>query len=127
MAVGSKVPAHRLSRLGSLASLAGRVAGGMLAEGARPERIVALTFTRKAAGEMRDRLDAELRRWLLAPLSAPPGGATISTDRTLCNCMNVSESAVCAGIVLEIQVGRDVERSRCPSECLLGERRLCHT
>lgn len=31
----SKVPANRLSRLGSLASLAGRVAGGMLAEGAR--------------------------------------------------------------------------------------------
>lgn len=31
----SKVPAHRLSRFGSLASLAGRVAGGMLAEGAR--------------------------------------------------------------------------------------------
>jgi len=31
----SKVPSHRLSRLGSLASLAGRVAGGMLAEGAR--------------------------------------------------------------------------------------------
>ncbi|MCC5451841.1 AarF/ABC1/UbiB kinase family protein [Rheinheimera sp. UJ51] len=31
----SKVPAHRISRFGSLASLAGRVAGGMLAEGAR--------------------------------------------------------------------------------------------
>ncbi|MDD4863848.1 MAG: AarF/ABC1/UbiB kinase family protein [Alishewanella agri] len=31
----SKVPAHRLSRFGNLASLAGRVAGGMLAEGAR--------------------------------------------------------------------------------------------
>ncbi len=31
----SKVPSHRLSRFGSLASLAGRVAGGMLAEGAR--------------------------------------------------------------------------------------------
>ena len=31
----SKVPVNRLSRLGSLASLAGRVAGGMLAEGAR--------------------------------------------------------------------------------------------
>ncbi|GHG77409.1 ubiquinol-cytochrome c reductase [Alishewanella longhuensis] len=31
----SKVPANRLSRFGSLASLAGRVAGGMLAEGAR--------------------------------------------------------------------------------------------
>ncbi|MDP5138230.1 AarF/ABC1/UbiB kinase family protein [Rheinheimera baltica] len=31
----SKVPANRFSRFGSLASLAGRVAGGMLAEGAR--------------------------------------------------------------------------------------------
>ncbi|WP_213994854.1 AarF/ABC1/UbiB kinase family protein [Arsukibacterium sp.] len=31
----SQVPIHRLSRLGGLASLAGRVAGGMLAEGAR--------------------------------------------------------------------------------------------
>lgn len=31
----SKVPAHRLSRFGNLASLASRVAGGMLAEGAR--------------------------------------------------------------------------------------------
>ncbi|WP_372627461.1 ABC1 kinase family protein [Arsukibacterium sp.] len=31
----SKVPGSRLSRLGGLASLAGRVAGGMLAEGAR--------------------------------------------------------------------------------------------
>ncbi|KKO46503.1 ubiquinol-cytochrome C reductase [Arsukibacterium ikkense] len=31
----SKVPVNRLSRFGSLASLAGRVAGGMLAEGAR--------------------------------------------------------------------------------------------
>ncbi|WP_423186302.1 ABC1 kinase family protein [Alishewanella sp. d11] len=31
----SKVPANRLSRFGSLASLASRVAGGMLAEGAR--------------------------------------------------------------------------------------------
>ena len=33
--VNSKVPVNRLARLGSLASLAGRVAGGMLAEGAR--------------------------------------------------------------------------------------------
>lgn len=32
---GSKVPSSRFARLGSLASLAGRVAGGMLAEGAR--------------------------------------------------------------------------------------------
>ncbi|OXY82860.1 ABC1 kinase family protein [Oceanimonas doudoroffii] len=32
---GSKVPAHRLARMGHLASLATRVAGGMLSEGAR--------------------------------------------------------------------------------------------
>ena len=31
----SKVPTSRLARFGSLASLAGKVAGGMLAEGAR--------------------------------------------------------------------------------------------
>lgn len=43
------------------------------------------------------RADEQLRRWLLAPLSAPPGGTTAST-KTLCNCKNVSESAVCAGI-----------------------------
>lgn len=34
-AKGSKVPTSRLARFGGLASLAGRVAGGMLAEGAR--------------------------------------------------------------------------------------------
>jgi len=35
MASNSKVPVNRLSRFGHLASLAGRVAGGMLAEGAK--------------------------------------------------------------------------------------------
>ena len=35
MATNTKVPVNRLARFGSLASLAGRVAGGMLAEGAR--------------------------------------------------------------------------------------------
>ncbi|MDP2713314.1 AarF/ABC1/UbiB kinase family protein [Rheinheimera sp.] len=35
MSSDSKVPVNRLSRFGNLASLAGRVAGGMLAEGAR--------------------------------------------------------------------------------------------
>ncbi|MGK9537002.1 hypothetical protein O6466_24500, partial [Salmonella enterica subsp. enterica] len=43
------------------------------------------------------RADEQLRRWLLAPLSAPPGGGTTS-NRILCNCKNVSESAICAGI-----------------------------
>ena len=43
------------------------------------------------------RTDDQLRRWLLAPLSAPPGGAAASS-KVLCNCKNVSENAVCAGI-----------------------------
>ena len=50
--------------------------------------------------------DAELRRWLLAPLSAPPGNAKVGTDRTLCNCLNVSQSAICAGIEARSRSGR---------------------
>jgi assimilatory nitrate reductase catalytic subunit len=38
------------------------------------------------------------RRWLLAPLSAPPGGAAGRVEKKLCNCMNVSQSQIQAGI-----------------------------
>ena len=41
--------------------------------------------------------DPALRRWLLAPLSTPPGG-DMRASKILCNCMNVSQDAVCAGI-----------------------------
>lgn len=41
--------------------------------------------------------DQALRRWLLAPLSIPPGGG-VRAAKTLCNCMNVSQDAICAGI-----------------------------
>ncbi|WP_423836718.1 molybdopterin-dependent oxidoreductase [Stutzerimonas stutzeri] len=67
-------------------------------------RIVALSLSGETAA--RDWLkqlwqdgtaDQALRRWLLAPLSTPPGGGA-RTAKTLCNCMNVSQDAICAGI-----------------------------
>ena len=61
--------------------------------------------------------DAELRRWLLAPLSAPPGGATISTDRTLCNCMNVSQSKVRAGIERGLDLAGLTQELGCGTSC----------
>jgi len=61
--------------------------------------------------------DAELRRWLLAPLSAPPGGATISTNRTLCNCMNVSQSKVRAGIERGLDLAGLKQELGCGTSC----------
>ncbi|WP_382326561.1 UvrD-helicase domain-containing protein [Hydrogenophaga sp. UC242_50] len=42
--------------------LVSRILRAML-DGCAPQDILAITFTKKAAGEMRDRLNAELRRW----------------------------------------------------------------
>jgi assimilatory nitrate reductase catalytic subunit len=60
-----------------------------------------------------------LRRWLLAPLSAPPGsGSTPScTTRTLCNCMNVSEGAIHAGIAQGMDLAQLKTQLGCGSMC----------
>ena len=46
------------------------------------------------------RADQQLRRWLLAPLSAPPGNANVPAggNKIVCNCKNVSQAAVCDAI-----------------------------
>lgn len=64
------------------------------------------------------RMDAELRRWLLAPLSAPPGAsAAAGANRTLCNCMNVSLQAVQAGIVQGLDLAGLKEALGCGTRC----------
>ncbi|MFV3306817.1 molybdopterin-dependent oxidoreductase [Pseudomonas sp. NY15181] len=59
------------------------------------------------------RADQELRRWLLAPLSAAPGKAGTASDKTLCNCLNVSQSRIQAGI----DKGLDLDGLKCELKC----------
>ncbi|MBJ7549028.1 (2Fe-2S)-binding protein, partial [Pseudomonas sp. OA3] len=62
--------------------------------------------------------DADLRRWLLAPVSAPPGNAGASVrGKTLCNCLNVSESAVCAGIARGLDLDGLKQELKCGTNC----------
>ena len=62
--------------------------------------------------------DADLRRWLLAPVSAPPGNAGANTrGKTLCNCLNVSESAVCAGIARGLDLDGLKRELKCGTSC----------
>lgn len=61
--------------------------------------------------------DASLRRWLLAPLSTPPGAAGTKKTRTLCNCLNVSEDAVCAGILRGLDLNGLKRELKCGTSC----------
>ncbi|HEY5347014.1 MAG TPA: double-strand break repair helicase AddA, partial [Rhizomicrobium sp.] len=54
---------------GKTYTLANRVAR-LLLDGARPERILCLTYTKAAAAEMQDRLFAQLGRWSMLPDAA---------------------------------------------------------
>ncbi|CAD5110176.1 nitrate reductase [Zestomonas carbonaria] len=62
------------------------------------------------------RADAELRRWLLAPLSTPPGGGK-QADKTLCNCMNVSEGAIRDGIARGLDLDGLKRDLKCGTSC----------
>ena len=61
--------------------------------------------------------DAELRRWLLAPLSTPPGNNSKASGKTLCNCLNVSEGAVCAGIARGLDLQGLQQELKCGTSC----------
>ncbi|TWC33539.1 assimilatory nitrate reductase (NADH) alpha subunit apoprotein [Pseudomonas sp. SJZ079] len=61
--------------------------------------------------------DADLRRWLLAPLSTPPGATSASSGKTLCNCMNVSQDAVCAGIARGLSLDGLKQELGCGTSC----------
>lgn len=62
--------------------------------------------------------DADLRRWLLAPVSTPPGSASAkTTSKTLCNCLNVSEASVCAGIARGLDLNGLKQELKCGTSC----------
>ncbi|CAD5377833.1 Nitrate reductase [Pseudomonas sp. OF001] len=61
--------------------------------------------------------DAELRRWLLAPLSTPPGNAGACKGKTLCSCMNVSEAAIQGGIARGLDLDGLKQELKCGTSC----------
>jgi assimilatory nitrate reductase catalytic subunit len=65
------------------------------------------------------RADEQLRRWLLAPLSAPPGQIDAASigNKTLCNCKNVSQNAVCAGIRRGLDLQGLKQELGCGTQC----------
>lgn len=65
------------------------------------------------------RADAALRRWVLAPLGTPPGDSAVTTrrEKTLCNCLNVSNTAICAGIGRGLDLAGLQQELGCGSQC----------
>ena len=61
--------------------------------------------------------DVELRRWLLAPLSAPPGNAGACKGKTLCSCMNISETAIRGGIARGLDLDGLKQELKCGTSC----------
>ncbi|MDV7210282.1 nitrate reductase [Azotobacter beijerinckii] len=61
--------------------------------------------------------DAELRRWLLAPLSSPPGSTGTIKGKTVCSCMNVGEAAIRAGIERGLDLDGLKRELKCGTSC----------
>ena len=60
---------------------------------------------------------SELSRWLLAPISTPPGAASACADKTLCNCIDVSQSRICAGIERGLNLDDLKQELGCGTQC----------
>ncbi|MCQ9423223.1 molybdopterin-dependent oxidoreductase [Pseudomonas sp. LJDD11] len=64
------------------------------------------------------RADQPLRRWMLAPLSSEPGKSAFQIrDKVLCNCMNVSQSAISAGIERGLGLDELKQQLGCGTQC----------
>ncbi|MCC6077359.1 molybdopterin-dependent oxidoreductase [Pseudomonas sp. GCM10022188] len=61
--------------------------------------------------------DVELRRWLLAPLSTPPGNVGACKSKTICSCMNVGETAIRAGIERGLDLDGLKQELKCGTSC----------
>jgi assimilatory nitrate reductase catalytic subunit len=59
----------------------------------------------------------DMRRWFLAPLSAPPGGAVGRADKVICNCMDVSQNRIQAGIDNGMDLAGLKAELGCGTEC----------
>ncbi len=66
-----------------------------------------------------DHIDARMRRWLLAPIGSPPGqtAGPQHGSKTLCNCMNISEGAVCEAIARGMDLAQLKTQLGCGSVC----------
>ncbi|WP_230125427.1 molybdopterin-dependent oxidoreductase, partial [Pseudomonas sp. Bi70] len=58
-----------------------------------------------------------LRRWLLAPVESPPGETRARAGKTLCTCMNVSETAVREGIERGCDLNALKQNLGCGTQC----------
>ncbi|GAB7530033.1 nitrate reductase [Pseudomonas sp. 3A(2025)] len=64
------------------------------------------------------RADEPLRRWMLAPISSEPGkSAFASADKILCNCKNVSQSSITAGIERGLCLDELKNQLGCGTQC----------
>jgi len=87
-------------------------------------RIVALSLSGETAARhwlkalwSDGKADTALRRWMLAPLSNPPGDSDFQSVKTLCNCMNVSQDAICAGIERGLDLNGLKQELGCGTSC----------